>query len=844
VRRPGGKGRRAAGPEPAGRRYPHRAQRLGHPGRPRHRPRQLDQPPLASSADPNARRIVAEGLRNPFRFAIRPGTNEIWAGDVGWNTWEEINRVANPTAAVSNFGWPCYEGRSTQDAYSVEPMCKNLPASAVTAPYFTYNHAAPAAAGDNCTTGSSSISGVAFHTTGTYPTAYNGALFFADYSRRCIWVMPQGSNGLPDPTQVRGFISAAAGPVSLTTGPAGDLYYTDLTGGTVHRVTYTSGNNPPVASLEASATNGQVPLHVTLSASGSSDADAGDPLAYSWDLNGDGIYGDATGVSAATTFTTPGNHVVAVRVTDGKGASSTARTSIAVGPGAPAVTISLPVTPTSWAAGDPINFMGSAIDPTDGVLPASALSWSTTIEHCPSNCHTHPLQDFPGVASGSFTAPDHEYPSYVNLSMTATDSLGLSTTKTVRLGPATIDLTVRSQPSGLKLAIGDATSATPFTRRVIANSTNSVTALDPQALAGEGYAFGSWSDAGAQGHDVTAGSAAQTLTATYRDTGPAAPAAALTVSPRSLAIAGSVGASSAPSPVTLTNTGAGDLHVSSFSVDDRHFTATAPGSCAVVAPGASCAIAVTFTPTATGSVSAKLTVADDDGGVAAGSTSQTVALTGTGTQPNPIVVHQALLGGTSGFLGAPVGGQYAVRGGTAQNYVGGRIYYSPATGAHAVRGAILTHYLALGGPGGLLGLPTSDETPTAGAAGRFSTFTGGTTYWSGATAAHEVHGLILARYLALGGPAGFLRLPTSDETAVAGGRSTTFTGGTMYWSGTTGAHEVHGLILSSWLAQGAVTGRLGFPTSEEYAVTGGRRSDFQHGFVTWSPTKGIVTTVR
>ncbi len=39
-----------------------------------------------------------------------PGTNEIWVGDVGWNAWEEINRIQNPTAGVLNFGWPCYEG--------------------------------------------------------------------------------------------------------------------------------------------------------------------------------------------------------------------------------------------------------------------------------------------------------------------------------------------------------------------------------------------------------------------------------------------------------------------------------------------------------------------------------------------------------------------------------------------------------------------------------------------------------------------------------------------------------------------------------------------------------------
>jgi glucose/arabinose dehydrogenase len=41
--------------------------------------------PLIGNSDPNARRIIAYGLRNPFRFTIRPGTNELWIGDVGWN---------------------------------------------------------------------------------------------------------------------------------------------------------------------------------------------------------------------------------------------------------------------------------------------------------------------------------------------------------------------------------------------------------------------------------------------------------------------------------------------------------------------------------------------------------------------------------------------------------------------------------------------------------------------------------------------------------------------------------------------------------------------------------------
>jgi hypothetical protein len=49
-----------------------------------------------------------------------------------------------------------------------------------------------------------------------------------------------------------------------------------------------------------------------------------------------------------------------------------------------------------------INFSGRATDAQDGTLPASALSWELIPQHCPSNCHSHTVQDFAGVAGGSF----------------------------------------------------------------------------------------------------------------------------------------------------------------------------------------------------------------------------------------------------------------------------------------------------------------------------------------------------------------------------------------------------------------------------------------------------------
>ena len=102
--------------------------------------------PGAGSADPMTRRIVAHGFRNPFRLTLRPGTGEVWAGDVGWNEWEEVDRIAAPTAGVGNYGWPCYEGAGRMGSYDNLNLnlCETLyaqGAAAVATPHYTYRHA-------------------------------------------------------------------------------------------------------------------------------------------------------------------------------------------------------------------------------------------------------------------------------------------------------------------------------------------------------------------------------------------------------------------------------------------------------------------------------------------------------------------------------------------------------------------------------------------------------------------------------------------------------------------------------------------------------------------------------
>ncbi len=477
----------------------------------------LSDNPLFSSPDLNARRIVGYGFRNPFRFTFRPGTNEVWVGDVGWSAWEEIDRIPNPLASpVRNFGWPCYEGAAPQPGYQALGLniCQSLysQTGGHTPPYFAYNHSQQVVAGETCPTGSSAIAGLAFNHGGTYPAAYQDALFFADNSRSCIWVMFKGADGLPNPASRATFAAGAASPVDLQIGPGGDLFYVDFNGGTIRRIRYTGGNQAPNAVIQATPLSGPTPLTVAFDGRGSNDPEGG-TLTYSWDLNGDGLFGDAVTAQASFTYTQARLYNVQLRVTDTQGATDSASVSIRAGNSSPTAFIDTPATTTQWQVGQAITFSGHATDPNE-VLPPSAFMWEIILHHCPSNCHTHPIQSFAGVTTASIPAPDHEYLSHIEIKLTVTDAGGLTDTKSVLLNPQTVALNFASNPSGLQLVVGSSSAPTPFTRTVIRDSKNSVSAASPQPLGGTTYYFISWSDGGNQAHMIT-GTAAATYTATY-----------------------------------------------------------------------------------------------------------------------------------------------------------------------------------------------------------------------------------------------------------------------------------------------------------------------------------------
>jgi len=108
-----------------------------------------------------------------------------------------------------------------------------------------------------------------------------------------------------------------------------------------------------------------------------------------------------------------------------------------------------------------------------------------------------------------------------------------------------------------------------------------------------------------------------------------------------------------------------------------------------------------------------------------------------------------------------------------------------------------------------------------------------------------VHGAILGTYRNLGGPGGVLSFPTSDETGTPDGvgRFNAFAGtgrSGIYWTPSTGAHAVQGAIYADWASLGYERGALGYPTTDEYAISGGRRSDFTGGTITWQASTGTT----
>jgi PKD repeat protein len=477
----------------------------------------------------NRSKVYAYGLRNPFRFTLHPVTGEPYIGDVGWNSWEEID-----TGKGANFGWPCYEGGAAgsppppesgtttslqQGSYAANSAtstsCAALYAQglgAVKAPIFAYSHDGTDSAGG---TGGASANGGTFYTGTTYPPEFQNALFILDYNRRWIRYLTFDSQGK---ATVHNFgVESANGMVQILPGPDTNLYVVVLsvTGSQVRRIRYVgAGNTPPTAVANATPTIGTVPLTVVFSSLGSFDPD-NQPLSYGWDF-GDGV--TSTEQNPTHTYTAAGVYTATLTVTEltSPFASRSASVLITVGSEPPLATITAPPDGTTYQIGDIITYSGFGTSGGDPIDP-SQLTWDVRLHH---NQHLH-FSSLPPGSGGTFQIIEHGDDTYYELCLTATVPPSLTDTQCVTLLPQLTEITLTTDPPGLLINYEDEglTQASPMIIHPVVGSAQTASV---QAVQG-GLTFTGWADGEpSTSHPFLVGTTPVTYTALYVNQPPAA----------------------------------------------------------------------------------------------------------------------------------------------------------------------------------------------------------------------------------------------------------------------------------------------------------------------------------
>lgn len=154
----------------------------------------------------------------------------------------------------------------------------------------------------------------------------------------------------------------------------------------------------------------------------------------------------------------------------------------------------------------------------------------------------------------------------------------------------------------------------------------------------------------------------------------------------------------------------------------------------------------------------------------------------------------AALGGAPGKALGRV--EFGAGNGFRQKFENGEIFLLPPNAPCWVHGAILAEYDALGAEGGFLGYPVTDERPTPDGAGRYNHFANGSIYWSYASGAHEIHGAIRDKWASLGWEQGWLGFPLEGERPFTeDGRISRFQNGAIYWWPDIGAFDVGAVTL-------------------------------------------------
>lgn len=433
--------------------------------------------------------IYAMGVRNPFRLHTDSTNGSVYVGDVGFNTWEEINKVLSG----KNYGWPIQEGPCTSACAYENPM-------------YWYPHQF----GTNNTNDASIVAGPVYRGT-LYPVAYRGKMFVSDYVQGFLRTIDPAVSSNTFST-----FSTDNGPaIDLDVGPDGKLYFVTISSPTLYRIDYTGGtvNQAPIAQASANPLVGASPLTVNFSSVGSSDPE-GAPLSYVWNF-GDGS--TSTLANPTKIYTVQGQYTVQLTVSDGVQSTPASSLSVKVGV-PPTVSIALPTSATTYAGGETIQYQASAVDSTGATIPQNKMKTTVNLYH---SDHSHPFVGPIAGSVGSITAPTTGEVSpdvWLRVTVEATDSIGLTGSSWVEIHPRTATLTLTTVPAGLSLTWDGKTDPAPIVVTGVAGMTRTVAAVSPQTFGGKDYVFTGWSDGKAREHTLSFPETNTTLTATFATT--------------------------------------------------------------------------------------------------------------------------------------------------------------------------------------------------------------------------------------------------------------------------------------------------------------------------------------
>ena len=383
-----------------------------------------------------ASRIWSMGLRNPFRFTVRPNSpapGTLYIGDVGWAFFSDGYEELNVSRfGGENYGWPCWEGPQPQPQYQSSPItgppCDAVAPEDVTLPILAWQHLDPGTLGFT----GAAISGITFYTGSQFPPQYHGACFFADYVEN--WIRLCHVDALDQITSISDFATDLGSPVDLEVDPeTGELVYVAIATGQVRRIRFSADNLPPIAAASATPQAGGAPLLVQFSSGGTYDPN-GDPLTLTWAF-GDGTFASGT-ANPQHTYTGVGTFTAVLFAADVHGASDSASVVIETANLPPVAHITSPIHGSTFYPGQWITFTANANDPEDGT--DLDYTWEVLLIH---NEHLHPGWFTSSDPQPQFEAVGHggsaDRFSYM-IRLTVRDSGGLADADTSVIVPSTL----------------------------------------------------------------------------------------------------------------------------------------------------------------------------------------------------------------------------------------------------------------------------------------------------------------------------------------------------------------------------------------------------------------------